>query len=80
MAILGYLDDPSLPPARPAFEEHLDLCQSTMTYLNAAVWDETRTSTCSSPVPMIVTGSPACPTTARSLGPYRNRESVGLFD
>ena len=27
VAILGYLDDPGLPPARPAFEEHLDLCQ-----------------------------------------------------
>jgi hypothetical protein len=25
VAILGYLDDPGLPPRRPAFEEHLDL-------------------------------------------------------
>ena len=31
VAVLGYLDDPGLPPARPAFEKHLDLCQSTMT-------------------------------------------------
>jgi hypothetical protein len=40
VAILGYLDDPGLPPRRPAFEEHLDLCQSTIDYLNAAAWDD----------------------------------------
>jgi hypothetical protein len=28
VAILGYLDDPQLPPSRPAFEAYLDLCQS----------------------------------------------------
>jgi hypothetical protein len=40
VAILGYLDDPGLPPRRPAFEEHLDLCQSAIDYLNAAAWDD----------------------------------------
>jgi hypothetical protein len=40
VAILGYLDDPGLPPRRPAFEEHLDLCQSMIDYLNAAAWDD----------------------------------------
>ena len=30
VAILGYLDDPGLAPGRLAFEEHLDLCQSTI--------------------------------------------------
>ena len=38
VAILGYLDDPGLPPARPPFEEHLDLCPSTVTWINAAAW------------------------------------------
>jgi hypothetical protein len=40
VAILGYLDDPALPPGRPPFEEHLDLCQSTTEFLNAAAWDD----------------------------------------
>jgi hypothetical protein len=40
VAILGYLDDPGLPPGRPPFEEHLDLCQSTIDHLNAAAWDD----------------------------------------
>lgn len=37
VAILGYLDDPGLPPRRPAFEEHLDLCESTIEYASAAL-------------------------------------------
>lgn len=40
VAILGYLDDPGLSPRRAAFEEHLDQCQSTIDYLNAAAWDD----------------------------------------
>jgi len=83
VASLGYLDDPGLPPARSAFEEHLDLCQSTMTYLNAAVWDDPF-------ITMLIAhpgdrdrlaGLPDHRTLRiNALGPYRNRESVGLFD
>jgi hypothetical protein len=83
VAILGYLDDPGLPPARPAFEEHLDLCQSTMTHLNAAVWDDPF-------ITMLIAHPDDRDRLAHlpdhralrinALGPYRNRESVGLFD
>jgi hypothetical protein len=83
VAILGYLDDPGLPPRRPAFEEHLDLCQSTIDYLNAAAWDD--------PYIELMVAHPgdqsrlaALPDhrnlRINALGPYRNRESVGLFD
>jgi hypothetical protein len=83
VAILGYLDDPGLPPARPAFEEHLDLCQSTMTFLNAAIWDD--------PFITMLIAHPGDRDRLAGLsdhgalginayGPYRNRESVGLFD
>jgi hypothetical protein len=40
VAILGYLDDPGLPPRRPAFEEHLDLCPTTVSWINAAAWED----------------------------------------
>ena len=83
VAILGYLDDPGLGPRRPAFEEHLDLCQSTIDYLNAAAWDD--------PYIELLVAHPddrsrlgALPDhrnlRINSLGPYRNRESIGLFD
>jgi len=83
VAILGYLDDPALPPGRPPFEEHLDLCQSTIDYLNAAVWDDPfielgiahpddRDRLASLPDPRGLR--------INTLGPYRNRVSVGLFD
>ena len=35
VAILGYLDDPQLPPRRPPFEEHLDLCDSMIEWFNS---------------------------------------------
>jgi hypothetical protein len=83
VAILGYLDDPGLPPRRPAFEEHLELCQSTIDYLNAAAWDD--------PYIELLIAHPddrdrlaALPDhqdlRSNALGPYRNRRSVGLFD
>lgn len=83
VAILGYPDDPALPPGRPPFEEHLDLCRSTLDYLNAAAWDD----------PYIELGIAHPDDRSRladlpdprdlrinTLGPYRNRVCVGLFD
>lgn len=83
VAILGYLDDPGLPPRQPAFSEHLDLCQSVIDYLNAAAWDD--------PYIEFLIAHPddrdrlvALPDhrnlRINALGPYRNRKSVGLFD
>ena len=83
VAILGYLDDPGLPPRRPAFEEHLDLCQSMIDYLNAAAWDD--------PHIEFLIAHPddrsrlaALPDhhslRINALGPFRNRKSVGLVD
>ncbi len=83
VGILGYLDDPQLPPRRPAFEEHLDLCQSMIDYLNAAAWDD--------PYIELLIAHPDDRNRLASLpdhqnlrinalGPYRNRKSVGLFD
>jgi hypothetical protein len=83
VAILGYLDDPGLPARRPAFKEHLDLCQSAIDYLNAAAWDD--------PYIEFLIAHPddrrrlaAIPDhrnlRINVLGPYRNRKSVGLFD
>jgi hypothetical protein len=57
VAILGYLDDPPLPPRRPPFEEHFDLCDSMIEWFNAAP-GTTPTSRSSSPTPVTVTGSP----------------------
>jgi hypothetical protein len=79
VAILGYLEDPGRPPRRPAFEEHLDLCQSAIDYLNAA---------CDDPYIAVLIAHPgdvgrltALPDhRVNTLGPYRNRESVGSFD
>ncbi len=83
VAILGYLDDPDLPPRRPALEEHLDPCQSMIDYLNAAAWDD--------PYIDLLIAHPddrsrlaALPDhrnlRINALGPFRNRKSVGLFD
>jgi hypothetical protein len=83
VAILGYLDDPGLPPARPPFEEHLDLCPSTVTWINAAAWAD--------PYINLLIAHPddrdrlaALPDhqdlRINTFGPYRNRTSVGLLD
>jgi Protein of unknown function (DUF4238) len=83
VAILGYLDDPGLPPRRAAFEEHLDLCQSTIDYLNAAAWDD--------PYIELLIAHPDDQNRLASLpdhrnlrinalGPFRKHKSVGLFD
>jgi len=83
VAVLGYLDDPALPPGRPPFEEHLDLCESAIDYLNAAAWDD--------PFIELLMAHPddrdrladlPDPQSLRinTLGPYRYRKSVGLFD
>ncbi|HUZ53876.1 MAG TPA: hypothetical protein VMU94_15305 [Streptosporangiaceae bacterium] len=83
VAILGYLDDPGLPPRRPAFDEHLDLCQSMLDWLNAAAWDDPY-------IDLLIAHPDDQKRLANlpdhqnlrinSLGPYRNRESAGLFD
>ena len=83
VAILGYLDDPGLPPARPPFEEHLDLCPSIVTWINAAAWAD--------PYIDLLIAHPDdrdCLVTLpdhqdlriNTFGPYRNRTSVGLLD
>ena len=83
VAILGYLDDPELPPRRPAFDEHFDLCQSWIDWFNAASWDD--------PYIEVFIAHPddrdrlAHPPDYRNLrvntfGPFRNRKSLGLFD
>jgi hypothetical protein len=83
VAILGYLDDPDLPPRRPAFHEHLDLCQSTIEYLNAAAWDD--------PYVDLLIAHPNDQNRLATLrdhrklrisayGPFRYRKSDGLFD
>jgi hypothetical protein len=83
VAILGHLDDPALPPCRPAFEEHLDLCPSTVRWINAAAWAD--------PYINLLIAHPddqgrlaALPDhqhlRVNALGPYRNRKSVGLLD
>jgi len=71
------------PASRPAFEEHLDLCQSTIDYLNAAAWDD--------PYIELLIAHPDDRNRLASLqdhqdlrisalGPFRNRKSVGMFD
>lgn len=82
-AILGYLHDAGIPPRRPAFEEHLDLCQSTIDYLNAAAWDDPYIAALIAH-PDDVGRLKDLPDHRKlrinALGPYRNRKSVGLFD
>jgi hypothetical protein len=83
VAILGYLDDPALPPGRPAFDEHLDLCPSTVDWINAAAWDDPY-------IELLIAHLDDRDRLAslpdhqklriNALGPYRNRKSVGLFD
>ena len=81
--------DPRLPrrprtaAPRPAFEEQLDLCPSTVTWINAAAWPD--------PYIELLIAHPddrdrlaALPDhqnlRINALGPYRNRKSVGLLD
>lgn len=45
VAILGYLDDPKLPPPRPAFEEHRDLCDGWIEQVNAFAWSDQNITT-----------------------------------
>ncbi len=83
VAILGYLDDTRLPPRRPAFEEHLDLCQSQIDWFNAAAWDD--------PYIEVLIAHPDDRSRlvnlpdhrnlrVNALGPFRMRKSRGLFD
>jgi hypothetical protein len=81
--------DPRLPrrprPAAgpPPFEEHFDLCPSTVTWINAAAWAD--------PYINLLIAHPddrdrLAPLPDHqnlrfnALGPYRNRTSVGLLD
>lgn len=83
VAILGYLDDPALPPGSPPFEEHLDLCQSAIDFLNAAAWDDRFTAfLIAHPGDRDRLASVPDPFDLRvnALGPYRYRKSIGLFD
>jgi hypothetical protein len=83
VAILGYLDDPALPPGKPPFEEHLDLCQSAIDFMNAAAWDDRFTELLiAHPDDRDRLASLPDPSNIRvnALGPYRGRKSEGLFD
>jgi hypothetical protein len=83
VAILGYLDDPALPPRRPAFEEHYDLCQSQIDWFNAAAWDDPY-------IELLIAHPNDLHRLANlpdhknlkinSLGPFRHRKTLGLFD
>ncbi|HVX21284.1 MAG TPA: DUF4238 domain-containing protein [Acidimicrobiales bacterium] len=83
VALLGYLDDIRLPPKRAAFDENLKMCQSWIEWFNAAAWydpyisaliahpdDRARLSSLPDHNDLRVTG----------YGPYRYRQSQGLFD
>ena len=83
VAIIGCLDDPGLPPGQHPFEEHLDLCPSTVTWINAAAWAD--------PYINLFIAHPDDRDRLADLpdhrdlrinafGPYRNRTSVGLLD
>lgn len=83
VAILGYLDDPHLPPRRPPFEEHLDLCESMIEWLNAAPRDDPY-------IEILIAHPDDRDRLARlpdyrdlrpnAYGPFRYRQSRGLFD
>jgi hypothetical protein len=83
VAILGYLDDPQLPPRRPPFEEHLDLCQSMIEWFNAAPRDDPY-------VEILIAHPDDRDRLARlpdyrdlrpnAYGPFRYRQSRSLFD
>jgi hypothetical protein len=83
VAILGYLDDPGLPPKQPAFEEHLDLCTNTVNWINSAAWADPY-------IDLLIAHPDDRDRLAdlpdhqnlriNTLGPYRNRKSVGLLD
>jgi hypothetical protein len=83
VAILGYLDDPNLPPRRPEFEEQFDLCQSQIDWFSAAAWDD--------PYIELLIAHPDdrdrlvnlpdhSDLRVNMFGPFRNRKSKGLFD
>lgn len=40
VGILGYLDDPELPPRRPPFSEHCDLTPPWVRWFNAGAWSD----------------------------------------
>jgi hypothetical protein len=83
VAILGYLDDPGLPPRRAAFEKHFDLCQSTIEWFNAAAWDDPQ-------IELLIAHPDDRDRLANlsdhrklrmnTLGLFRRRRSLGLFD
>lgn len=83
VALLGYLESADLPPAKPPFEEHLDLCLSWVEWFNAVAWDD--------PFIDVLVSHPADrqllenlpdhqELRVSALGPYRNRISSGLMD
>jgi len=83
VGILGYLDEPHLPPRRPPFAEHLDLCDSMIEWFNAASRDD--------PYIEALFAHPADRDRLARLpdhrdlrpnayGPFRNRKSRSLFD
>jgi hypothetical protein len=83
VAILGYLDDPRLPPRQPAFSENFDLVPSYIRWFNAVSWDD--------PYIELLMAHPDDRNRLAGLpdhrklkinafGPYRNRKSLGLFD
>jgi len=83
VALLGYLDAPDLPPRRPPFEQHLDLCQSTVDWLNAGVRTDLHFETLYAHpddryflenLPDVRDVQP------NKHGPYRMRISGGFFD
>ncbi|MHB1988269.1 MAG: hypothetical protein ACYCSF_09825 [Acidimicrobiales bacterium] len=83
VALLGYLDAPDLPPRRPPFEEHLDLCQSTIEWFNAGAWFDLPFDTLFAHPDdrKLLEGVPDVDALhLNSHGPYRMRDSSGLFD
>lgn len=83
VALLGYLNSPDLPPAKPPFTEHLDLCMSWVEWFNAVAWDD--------PFIDVLVAHPDDRHLLKNLpdhrdlrvngyGPYRHRVSSGLMD
>jgi hypothetical protein len=84
VAILGYLDHPSLPPRRSPFSEHLELRDMWIRWFNAALWND------DDPIVAVI-AHPSDRELLRNLprheelhldshGPYRHRDVGGLFD
>jgi hypothetical protein len=83
VALLGYLDAPDLPPARPPFEEHLDLCLSWVEWVRAAMWDDpTINAVYTHPSDRSWLEAIPDHRTLRvsEFGPFRMRKSSGLMD